>query len=529
MRPTLERIAPYLLPPGLLLLVAGGFSALVTQRFGLITNVLFGGGALLFLAYVVLRPDDLRRLLSGSRARYGTIALLSTLLFAVAAVLIYYVVFNNDDWRLDLTASNEFTPLDETRALLADLQEPIRVIAFIDPSNAAVRAEVIDVLDGLRAESELLSYEFRDPTELPEAVDRYELSAANTLVFTRGSGADEVFSKSVVGGIINDADIHTALLRVINPVNKVAYFVTGHGELDLLDPGELGVSSMKLFLENQGFTVNALELFTAGAVPADADVVALVGQQTPMSPEEVAALQAYLDQGGGLLVARDVYDPNDLTAADNDGLGPLLTERWGITLRPDVVIDVQQAQAGQASVDVNFLITDFGTSPIISADLRDLGSVAFAARSVATTEVEGVIQTVLTRSSANSWGESDFTGLASGQVAPDAGVDAVGPVPLAVSAENSASGARLVVVGDADFMTNRDAVARGNYLFGSNALNWLAGDEGSITLTPRDTVERQLFIPETRLTIVQLLALCFGPIAIILIGFLVWFSRRSRR
>jgi hypothetical protein len=49
-----------------------------------------------------------------------------------------------------------------------------------------------------------------------------------------------------------------------------------------------------------------LNLFVTGQVPADADVILLVDQFAPLSPDELAAITAYLDQGGAAFIARDV-------------------------------------------------------------------------------------------------------------------------------------------------------------------------------------------------------------------------------
>jgi hypothetical protein len=60
-------------------------------------------------------------------------------------------------------------------------------------------------------------------------------------------------------------------------------------------------------------------------------------------------------------------------------------------------------------------------------------------------------------------------------------------------------------------------------------MNWLADDELAIDLAPRETIERQVNIPQTQLTALQLVSICLGPLVVGLIGITVFASRRRRR
>jgi hypothetical protein len=60
-------------------------------------------------------------------------------------------------------------------------------------------------------------------------------------------------------------------------------------------------------------------------------------------------------------------------------------------------------------------------------------------------------------------------------------------------------------------------------------MNWLAGDEAALELTPRETVNRQVTLTEEQLGIVQFVSCLTGPILVAIIGLVVWFSRRRTR
>lgn len=521
-----NRIAPYLPLAGLVLLAAGAVSYLVTRRFDTLTNLLFGIGALLLLLFAFFRPDDVRRLAGRRQTRYGVSTLLAILFFAAIAVLIYWIAYQNPDWRFDITQEGIFTPLPETVEVLKQLEDPIHVIAFYSPVSAGRRAQAEDVLQSLRAVSDLLTYEFQDPDSNPLLAEQYDLNFDGTMVFIRNRNQpDEVFSKS---NSINDNDIHAALVQVINPTDKKAYFLTGHGELNIAGFDDVGMGIIVGVIEDQGFEIETLNLFTAGEVPEDATVVALLGQQAPLDPAELEALTSYVEGGGSLILARDPVDSETRVGVEEDGLNDWLNDYCGLRLRNDAIIDQDLARAGQA-FGLEFIGDSYGTHTIVTQDLRAFGTRFSLARSIAIFSEENITGgavTPLVFTSGNAWGETRFDLLSAGVAQPDP-EDATGPLTIAASCEIDES--RIVVFGDSDFITNSVGAFGGNGLLFANAMNWLADDEVSIELTPRTAITRQVNIPQQQLRLLQIISICLGPVVIGAIGLFVAVSRRRRR
>jgi len=519
MKDTLDRLTSYFPWAGLLLIAAGLITYLILRRLDTAANLLLIGGALLMLLFAILRPNEVRELVSGRQTRYGSSALLAILFFAAIAVLLYWIAYQNPAWRWDMTETGEFTTIPETTELLENLAEPVHVIGFYPPALTFQENQARAILDSMAAVSGNISYEFIDPEANPFRAQEYDLNFPGTLVFVQG----ERFTKS---NSLSDRDIYAALLQLINPVDKKVYFLTGHGERGIDDFSPEGLDTAVRLLRDLGFTVEGLNLFTAGSVPADATVVAIIDPQAPIPDAEIAALRDYQDRGGAMMVVRDVIDSESRLRAEEDGLSGLLAG-WGITLRPDVIIDQDLAQAGQA-FGLSFLGSNYGFHSIVTPELERFGTRFELARSIATEPTDGVTHTPLISTSPNAWGETDFALLSVGIAQPDPD-DATGSLAIALSAENRESGARLVVVGDASFLTNQYVVLGGNSILFSNAMNWLADDELTIELSPRASIPRQMFIPQTQLAILQLLSLCLGPTLALLAGFGVWYLRRQRR
>jgi ABC-type uncharacterized transport system involved in gliding motility auxiliary subunit len=527
MKQTLDRITPYFPWLGLLLILAGAIVFFITRQADITSNALLLAGALLLLLFALLRPDDVRRMMSGRQARYGLSTALSILFFAAITIILYWIAYRNTDWRWDLTETARFTPLPETVELLEQLDEPVHVIGFYTAQLGAQQDEARAILESLKSVSDKISYEFQDPEVNPVLAQQYELNFNGTLVFIKGEGENETSAKA---NSLSDQDIHSALLQVANPTEKKVYFLSGHGERGVGDFAETGLSTAVDIIEDSGFDVAPLTLAISGTVPEDATAIALIDQQAPLLADEVTAIGDYLAAGGSMFLVRDVVGGDDKAAGEGDDLAAYLLDEWGISLRRDIIIDVQQALA-QQTLGLGFVPSRYGASPIITADLQqgELLAIFFQARSLNTQEVTGVSQTELVFTSNGSWGETNFEALQQLVAEANEGEDVVGPLVVGVSAENTETGARLVVFGDGDFISNRDIVQGGNSVLFSNIMNWLANDEVSINLTPRETVTRSVVVPQGQLNLMTLVSVCLGPVVMTIAGVSVWYSRRRKR
>jgi ABC-type uncharacterized transport system involved in gliding motility auxiliary subunit len=524
MNHTIRRIVPWLPWAGLILLATGAVLTVITRRFEPGNNALLGAGALLLLFYAASQPDAVRAVFQSRYARFGSSTLLSILFFTAIALFLYWLAYQNDDWRVDMTSDALFTAPPETVELLEAMDEPVHVVGFYSLSLAGQQDQARVILDNLAAVSENLTYEFVDPEVNPLLAQQYEINFDGTLVFVRNRGeAEETFSRA---NTLSEQDIHTALLKIVNPVAKKLYVLAGHGEAAVDDFGADGLGSAVGLLEDQGFEVESLNLFTAGEVPADATVVAVVGPRGPLEEAESEALASFLDAGGSAFVARDLIDLQGTLLGGDDALDAYLAESWGIMLREDIVIDPEMARAGQTS-GLDFLGASYGSSPIITADVRSFGSRFSVARSISTTTGSGVVHTPLVQTSASAWGETDLDLLIETFAAEPDAQDVQGVLDIGVAAEDPNNSSRLVVFGDADFANNANLLTGGNNLLFVNSLNWLADDETTIELAPRPMIERQVNIPEQQLRLLRMVSTWFGPVLMGLIGLFVWTRRRS--
>lgn len=218
-----------------------------------------------------------------------------------------------------------------------------------------------------------------------------------------------------------------------------------------------------------------------------------------------------------------------------DALQAFIMSNFAVRVRDDLVVDLVSELDELTPVVYAY----DSTSPITTSLVESQRPVFLSlARSIEVAELQSLpvrqtaLMTVLSISDQfTAWGETTNP-YATGQLAFD---EADNPPPLAVAAsgQNLVTGARLVVVGDADFASN-DALQRstyGNADFFLNAANWLASADASIELPPVDFDQRTLDRPfsPVGLGLVMISTACLTPAVAALGGFSVWFARKRRR
>jgi ABC-type uncharacterized transport system involved in gliding motility auxiliary subunit len=321
----------------------------------------------------------------------------------------------------------------------------------------------------------------------------------------------------------SEQELTGGLVRLMNPASQTVYFLTGHGEYNPEDQGDQSYSMVKRTLESKNYTVKVLNLLAENKIPDDAQAIIIAGPRQPLNQAEVDLLKGYLASGGALI---PMLEPIPVTNFGDaaDPLAEYLLSEWGIQLSKDIVVDLtsQQPFAPYAAVYGRHAITE---------PIQNTSTQFPTARSVRAAAASGASLVELVLTSQQSWAETSLEGIAEGtaNIQYDEGQDTIGPVPLAVVGENFENKARLVVFGDSDFAidANFSAYANGDLIV--NAVDWAAGQEDLISLTPKNQTTRMLLSPkQTTMNLILLGTVIILPGLALLGGVMVFFQRRRR-
>jgi ABC-type uncharacterized transport system involved in gliding motility auxiliary subunit len=537
----MRRLVDFLAPLGLVVIVG----SLAFQRFG---RPLPGkpeayliAGAALILAHLLLRWDEVARLVGPRQMKYGAnTAVLVVVVVVILGAVNYLVSRHTKRW--DLTRNQRYSLSDQTKKVLGALKEDVKITYF---QRALESAAGKDRMQEYQAASPRVKIDFVDPIASPTRAMAYEVRGPwPILVVERGSKREKVSNDS-------EQDVTNALIKVTRDAKKTVCFVEGEGERDIDDGADAGLSAAKSALGKSQYETKKVLLARESAVPPECTVMAVAGPQHDLLPNEIDALRRYAKGGGKVLL---MTEPEMKIATPNLDA---LAKEWNVDLGKDIVVDVSAASQL------------FGTGPLtpiaasypyhdITKDFRVM-TAFHTARSAEAGKgsVEGVTTQNLVQTSPASWAESDLT--LKEPVEMNEGKDRKGPISLGVVATIKASpppspspspaspspGAspaaspsptdappsppegRVAVFGDSDFASNALLGFQGNQDFFLNTVAWLAQDSDLISIRPKEPEDQRMFLTQLQQRNVLIVALLLIPGAFVVMGIAAWWKRRG--
>jgi ABC-type uncharacterized transport system involved in gliding motility auxiliary subunit len=487
-----RKFAPYGLVLGFLAAVTALILRVSAGQFTLGVKISIGVAVLGLVLFVLLDPKTILETFKGRRAKYGGNALVLTLAVIGILVVVNLFIFNNDvSW--DLTEDKVNTLAPETLDILNSLQVPVSAQAFYSSNLNPGTAETL-LSNFKRNANGMFDYEFIDPYQDPVAANQAEITQDGAIVLTAGEQSDTLTYAS-------ESNLVNAIIKLQNPEQTAIYVLTGHGESDFFQTGDFAMTVLEDALEKKNYSVNTLNLVSTPAIPDDAQTLIVAAPQIPLSQDEVDLIAEYLNGGGSLIYLSEppfLLQTDEATSAGEDPLWTYLQTDWGLALGNDLIVDLSVDPAELA------VANQYGDHSITEA-LQGYVTIYPTAHSIQVSAVDGITTTELALTSDQSWAETDLTGIQNGEVGYDE-ADLPGPVTLAVAAENTGTGARVVVVGDSDFASDAYIQAYGNRDIAAGMVDWTAENENLINLTTAEATTRVL-VPPTKATQI---ALIFG-------------------
>jgi ABC-type uncharacterized transport system involved in gliding motility auxiliary subunit len=494
----------------------------IQRQWNLYLQICLGLFVIGVAVYVAMDPGSIRKAITGRQARYGSNAFILTLAFLGILVVINYLVYKNTkQW--DLTADKSNTLAVETLDVLKSLPDTVVAKAFYstDSTLASSKDNAKTLFDQyVYNGGGKFRYEFIDPNKDPVSAQDAGITTDGSVVLYMGNSKQPVST-------VSEEELTGAMVRLMNPGTHVVYFLTGHGEYPIEGGSDQSYTKLATTLKGKNYTVSTLNLLATIQIPQDASVVVIDGPKKPLSDAEVSLLDAYIKNGGSVVVMEDPTIDTQFGDAP-DPLASYLSQTYGIVLGNDIVVDVYGYQAFQNP----FLAIGYQyATHAITQKMSTMGTGFQYARSVTSDDAVGTdtTKTELILTYDQSWGETDMTSVQNSTMKFNQGVDLSGPVSLAVAAEGTSNNSRLVIFGDSDFATNANYGFYGNGDMIINSIDWAAKEENLISLTPKNTVDRYLVQPKTyTMGLILLGSLVVIPGIVLAAGIGSWVARKRR-
>ena len=432
----------------------------------------------------------------GSRWRQTLVPGLILILAALALT-----AAQRHDLRRDLTADQRNQLAPRTRTLLAALPGPVEAELFME-DYPVQRAALRRLLDKFAGASPRFRWHFTDPARRPERTRRLGIDRTPTLILRRGK-------REIRLTRIDETALADALERLAGKARAWIGALGGHGEASLTGRANFDLGDFGRLLEQRGYRIINLDLAGGGQLPENLDLLVVAAPRSDLAPGELALLQNHLAHGGRLLWLAEKPLPE------------ALRRQLGIEFLPGVVVDAAAATLGIDTPTVA-VARPAGDHPLT----RHLdGPVLMPGARALEAALDGPwLATPLLRSSPRSWNE---TGALTGVIQRDPGKgEKQGPLTLAWLLERGQ--ARVVVSGDADFLSNAFLGNGANQTLGLALIRWLSGQERLAAVPPARPADQQLRWPATTRALIAAFYLVALPLGLALTGLVrSWWRRRA--
>ncbi|MBK6957818.1 MAG: GldG family protein [Nitrosomonas sp.] len=430
------------------------------------------------------------------------------LLLLLVILLGYLAAQTRLQWDVSQNGRNSLS--EASVEILQKLQGPVQVTAYATEQHAQlgdIRKIIADFVALYQRVKPDLSLTFIDPVAQPILTQEANVQVNGEMVIKFNQRVEHLTA-------INEQAFSNALMRLARAEDKLIVALGGHGERRLDGNANYDLGEFGRHLRTNGFNSQSLNLAIEQDVPVNASMLMIASPQTDLLPGEVDKILNYVDRGGNLLWLVDRESLRGLLA---------LAEKLRLTLTPGVVVD---PQAEQLKAPVTFALGAIYGQHVITGNFDYITVFPFS-RQITIDESEEWSSVSLVEAAPEGWVE---TGDLNSEIVFDQADDVAGPISIAVALTRNIQDReqRIVVVGSGHFLANTYLGNGSNLDFGINLINWLTGDEALIVIQPRATLDSNLILSESELTLIAVVFLVLLPALFLVSGTVIWWNRKRR-
>ena len=541
--------------------IAAGFGSFYMMDRWHIPSTRGMAGSLAIGIFVIIFGYRILLGLKGQRLQIGLNTLVQIVIMAGIVLMLNYVSYRHFR-RWDFSRNQKYALSSQTKNLLSSLKKPVKAVVFFS-SASDIAPDVIALLKEYEYASDKkfqmeVVEPYRNLSRAEELARKYKIGGTDNIVIldtndkNKFVNADDMAdyerpdqmammmgqTQSRVKDFKGEQAITSALLELTEGKPNKIYFVSGHGEPDFGGP------DFKAFIENlkrQNVQTAPLNLLNVTAIPEDARGLVISGAKYDFSDLETRLVNDFWEHKGRIFVLLNPF-------ARTPNLTGWIAAQ-GIIPQEDHVIGVGNFlgadENGNPRItkgtikEAGFLILDSHTK--ITKDLAGATKRLFGTTESLTLdqakEVTAKVRHIpLLQSVEGFWGETDLA-TEDSQASFDPKKDHMGPLNLAVAAEKGGVNdsrvkvetSRLIVVGNSELLSNNAfRLSEGLTMdITMNAVNWLLDREEMAGIAPKEKKNITLSLDEKQMRSIALTVMALIPGIVALLGFTVWWRRRS--
>lgn len=469
------------------------------------------------------------------------VVLILAAIIIAAYILINWGVEQLDIQDVDFTADKLYSITQPTKDKLTNLDKEVKITLI----NMSIYTSVIDLANQYANLNENIKVEQVDDLSIrPDLESEYGLTSTDSVLLFESNGKEKIvetydlvtYDSSTYATIDKTEEaITNAILDVTIENRPKIYFLEGHSKYT-----ETGLATLQTAISEEANDVENLDLLANTKMPEDCDVLVITTLAEDLTDLERDEILKYIKNGGEILL---LQDPG-VTVSENYNLPNFqkILDEYGITIENGIIIegDAERMIQGAPNFIINGVTTDSSITKNagmnISACFINAGRIEF--ETPEKMEELGADVEYLTAASSDAFYRTDLSVTSASKTDSDEDMTSSTTGAIITKKIDDEKESKLVVFSNAVFATDtRIQVATGYYIYAIelynnkdillNSISYLTEREDNITI--RKNVEITTYTVTEQEHRVILTIIFAVPIAVIILGIVVWQVRRRKK
>ena len=474
----------------------------------------------------------------------GTNTLLLVAILIAIVILINTGIQSLDLTPIDCTSNKEYTLTSESKERIKNIQNNVNIyfVGYEDSSSQVSLAKQYNKAN------KNLNVEVIDANTRTDIASKYNVTNdSNVIIIENGEKTKTLYSddlytydSSYQTIDLTEEKITSAILNVTSDNIANIYFLSGYSDYSLEYSG--GMYYLSSYLKDEVLNYQTLDMLVKGSIPDDCDTLVITTPNKDFDELTTNEIIKYINNGGKILWLNSSYSETK----DLQNVNKILA-LYGINPFEVGYIyetDNKRTALGYASC----IVEDLGSTDV---DKKLTNAVLLNATKINVNKDEltnlGVSEQDIISTSNTSYFRKNVSNTSSGSDGDEQGGFTVGGIFTKTISkgteenseesndENNVS-STLVIIGDNNFVSDLQVISQVNpmiFLANNkdlmlNSIAYLTENDEDITIR-KDYAKSSDFTPTDgqKLTIIRIIYMV--PIAIILLGFIVWQVRRRKK
>lgn len=441
----------------------------------------------------------------------------------------------------DTTENKLYTLTDTSKKVIKSVDQEVTIYVYGHEETEPF----IDLLKQYNKVNEKITYEIITEETNLDMVNKYGLQEGYTIIIIKSGDSEKIIDTSTdfvtydyttyQAVDTTEQSLTNSILALITENKPKIYFTQGHGEYN-----QTTMNLLISQLDNEAYEVELVNLPTAGRVPEDCDILAIVSPSSDLLDVEAQYIKDYINNGGNIFFSMDVVS-QEISFTNLQSVLDL----YGVSVKNGYVLEYKSNQ--QLADTPYIFMPEVSSTHEITKDIYTDSAIWLVYAAKLNYQSDEVLQSLnvtkenLLKTSEETAFISDLTSdLETAAKTAETGVVEISSIltkEVTPTDGSEDTKSELIIVSSASFISDYSvselnqsyplSYIGSNTDFVINSMAYLGGKDNILTI--RKDFSTSTYTPTNMQNLIVILIIVGAPVLIILAGIVIWVYRKRRK